>query len=648
MSQDIESPKAAQQVPRAEYPRPQFQRNEWLCLNGEWCFAFDDADAGLAEGWVEQFSTESPEGRIVVPFAYQSRLSGIGDRTIHPVIWYRRTLDVPEAWRGRRVRLHFGAVDFKTDVWLNGQHLGSHVGGYTPFSFDISTALGLGGSEDPSTDNVLVVRCEDWPTEEQPRGKQDGEAHRAYQFTATSGIWQTVWLEPIGASEDGSYLVSCRIVPDLAQGGFHLRPEMGGTRADGRAESGATETARSAGTPGRMAGLRLEVDASLDGTPVGQIAVACDPNGDDTSGFIALSERRLWSPDTPALYDLRLRLFDGETLVDDVLTYAGLREVTVRGRDILLNGEPIYQRQVLDQGYWPDGIYTAPSDTALRADVEWTKRLGFNGARKHQKVEDPRWLYWCDRLGLLVWDEMASNYQDSPRAREWLRAEWRDVVRRDVNHPCIVAWVPFNETWGVRELLTDVSQQAHVAAVVADTRAIDATRPVVDNSGWTHVDTDIADSHHYEPDPGLFLTAWHAFHSGDDPQRGRVLRSWDGNHGGRRWYGAGYAKRLFAEGYEYAGQPILVSEWGGFFLEGMGEVAPILRERRGVEPDEAAFLARYEKMIVAFDSLPDLVGDCWTQLTDIEDEPNGLLTEDRQPKVDVDRIAAINRRRFRA
>ncbi len=241
---------------------------------------------------------------------------------------------------------------------------------------------------------------------------------------------------------------------------------------------------------------------------------------------------------------------------------------------------------------------------------------------------------------------MASNYQDTPRAREWLRREWQDVVRRDATHPCIVTWVPFNEAWGVRDLAIDPDQQAHVAAVVADTRAVDPTRPVVDNSGWTHVETDIADSHHYEPAAALFLAAWQAFHEGDGPERARILRSWDGSHLGRAWYGRGYGKPLFADGYAYAGQPILVSEWGGFFLAGHGEVAPVLQERRGVEPDEAAFIARYREMIQAFDSLPDLAGDCWTQLTDIEDEPNGLLTEHRQPKVDPDQIAAINRARF--
>ena len=611
-------------IPRPEYPRPQFRRAEWLCLNGTWRFAFDDAGAGLRERWYEPhapFGATAPgPHEIVVPFPYQAPLSGIGDRSVHSVVWYRRTLSIPDAWRGRRVLLHFGAADFRADVWLNGHHLGGHEGGYTPFSFDVTQFL-----SSTEEDHTLVARCEDQPSDEQPRGKQDALEHRAYWFAATTGLWQTVWLEPVGSSPVDPYLAGCRIIPDLAAGGFRLRPDV--VASDGPTPSGLT----------------LRAEAAFQGQPVGSAETPIN----EGEIFLPLHEHHLWSPDTPHLYDIQLRLTDpaGATL-DEVDAYAGLREISIRGREILLNGAPVYQRQVLDQGYWPDGLYTAPSDDALRADVELTRRLGFNGARKHQKVEDPRWLYWCDRLGLLVWDEMASHLEDTPCARAWLRREWADVVRRDANHPCIVAWVPFNELWGVRDLGTNPDTQAHVKAVVADTRALDPTRPVVDNSGWTHVDTDIADTHNYEPAAVLFLDSWRRFHDPANPEHGRVLRSWDGLHQDRAWYGPAYAKPLFAEGYAYAGQPIVVSEWGGFFLEGAGQVAPILRQRRGVEPDERAFIARYAEMIAAFDSLPNLAGDCWTQLTDIEDEPNGLLTEDRRPKVDPDRIAQINRARW--
>ncbi len=592
-------------MPRPEYPRPQFERAAWLCLNGPWEAAFDDAGAGLPDPARASF-----DRTIIVPFAYQSRLSGIGDRAVHPVVWYRRVFSLPGEWKGSRLLLHFGAADYHADAWLNGRHLGSHDGGFTPFAFEVTRSARPG-------ENVLVVRCEDLPSDEQPFGKQDRESHQAYRFAATTGIWQTVWLEPVA----DAYLQSCRIEPDLRGPGFRLTPQVDGE------------------TPG----LRLEVRILFRGRETGRAEL--DPQG--VRDLVRLTESHPWSDAQPDLYDLELSLRRGGREIDRVRSYAGLREVSVEGRRVLLNGEPVYQRQVLDQGYWPDGVYTAATDEALRADVEWTKRLGFNGVRKHQKIEDPRWLSWCDRLGLLVWHEMPAFGIDTPLSRERLRGEWREAVRRDLNHPSIVAWVPFNESMGIRDLPTSRSTQDFVAAVVADTRALDRTRPVVDNSGWEHVDTDIADSHHYDPAGSIFLESWRRFHEGSGPERGTFLRSWDGSHRGREWYGPQYPRRLFVPGREYAGQPIAISEWGGFFLKGKGEVAPILRKRRGVEADAEAFFARYEDMIVAFDSLPDLAGDCWTQLTDIEDEPNGLLTEDRTPKVDAGRIAAINRRRWK-
>ncbi len=588
-------------VPRPEYPRPQFQRERWLCLNGTWDFAFGDEAPGTARRAFDR--------TIMVPFAYQSRLSGIGDRTVQPVVWYRRSFAVPHEWKGSRLLLHFGAVDYGSEVWLNGERLGCHEGGYTPASFEVTHSVRAG-------DNLLVVRCEDLPSDEQPFGKQDREGHQPYRFAATTGIWQTVWLEPVS----DSYLESCRIEADLAAPGFRLTPQVSGPSV----------------------GLRLAVRAFFEGREVGRAELAPEAVRD----LVRVSESHPWSDERPHLYDLELVLRHGERELDRVRAYAGLREIRIEGRRILLNGRPLYQRQVLDQGYWPDGVYTAPSDEALRADVEWIRRMGFNGVRKHQKVEDPRWLHWCDRLGVLVWHEMAAFGIDTPLSRQRLRREWQEAVRRDLNHPSIVAWVPFNESMGIRDLAANPDTQAFVAAVAADTRALDhRSRPVVDNSGWEHVETDIADSHNYDPAGSIFAESWSRFHEGPGPERGTFLRSWSGSYGGREWYGPQYPRRLFVPGREYAGQPIAISEWGGFFLEGKGTVAPILRKRRGVEPDERAFLARYQDMIAAFDATPDLAGDCWTQLTDIEDEPNGLLTGDRRPKVDVDRIAEINRRR---
>ena len=469
-------------IPRPEYPRPQHERDRWLCLNGTWDFAFDDdgGERGIPRG--------SFDRAIVVPFAYQSPLSGIGDRAVHPVVWYRRSFAVPGEWKGSRLLLHFGAVDYRSEYWLNGERLGTpeaHEGGYTPVTLEVTRAVRPG-------ENVLVVRCEDLPSDEQPFGKQDREGHQPYRFAATTGIWQTAWIEPVAAS----FLEACRIEPDLAGPGFRLTPQVNGPSV----------------------GLRLGVRVLFAGREVGRAELAAEAVRD----LVRVAEAHPWSDERPDLYDLELELRHGEGVIDRVRSYAGLREIRTDGRRILLNGEPVYQRQVLDQGYWPDGIYTAATDDALRADVELTKRMGFNGVRKHQKVEDPRWLAWCDRLGLLVWHEMAAFGIDTQASRRRLRLEWQQAVRRDLNHPSIVAWVPFNESMGIRDLSSSRDTQEFVAAVVADTRSLDRTRPVVDNSGWEHVDTDIADSHNYDPARAVLPSRGAASTKGRGPSAGSL------------------------------------------------------------------------------------------------------------------------------
>jgi beta-galactosidase/beta-glucuronidase len=551
------------------------------------------------------------------------------------VVWYARDFAVPAAGDADDVLLHFGAVDFRATVWVNGQEVGHNRGGHVPFTLDVTPYLRPAGegNDDPARPagegNRLVVRVEDRQDPHQPRGKQAVSGRpEGIDYLCSTGIWQSVWLEPVPAlridhlaisTDPEAETIELQVTLHAPATGYDLEAEVLDGAADGAADAPrAVVAAARVHAPGGAVRLRLHVPGA-----------------------------RRWSPDDPYLYGLRLRLLQDDRVLDQVDSYAGVRSVALRDGRFHLNGRPLYLLMALDQGYWPDGLYTAPDDAALRADVAWARRLGFNGARKHQKVEDPRWLYWCDRLGLLVWDEMAAFWEDTPLSRERLRREWREVVRRDANHPCVVAWVPFNESMGLRALDTDAPTQEYVAAVVADTRAIDPTRPVVDNSGWSHVDTDIADSHHYEPEAGLFRAAWEAFHRPGTPQHHRLLRSWDGRLEGRTWYGPGYRHPLFAAGRAYGGQPVVVSEWGGFFLDGSDDpaatpVAPVLAQRRGVAPDGAAFLARYGAMVTAFDSLPDLAGDCWTQLTDIEDEPNGLLTEDRRPKLDPGRLRALN------
>jgi len=494
-------------TPRPEYPRPDLRRPEWRNLNGEWEFAFDDGDRGLSEGWQERgpFSR-----RIVVPYPFESALSGIADPAPHPTIWYRHTIHAERPRDGGRMLLHFGAVDWEATAWLNGRELGHHRGGYVPFSFDVTSALQDG-------ENTLVLRVVDTLSMDQPRGKQYwGETPTGIWYDRTSGIWQTVWLEPVPAT----FIRRLRLTPDLDRGVLRVEAEI-----DGDAGS-----------------LSLEAVALEMGQPV---ARETSPRG-QAALELHIPQPRPWSPEWPHLYDLHLRLLDGERTVDRVESYFGLRKVSIDGKSILLNNRPLYQRLVLDQGYWPDGQYTAPTDDALRADVLWARRFGFNGARKHQKVEDPRWLYWCDRLGFLVWGEIGNCglYHYSPQAVANVRDEWREAVARDYNHPCIITWVPFNESWGIWGVRDRPEVQEGVREVVDWTRSNDPTRPVIDNSGWEHFDTDIADLHTYLRTGEQIHAWWPCYREGQ-------TYIYDSNH------------PFWAQGYHYGGQPVVVSEYGG-------------------------------------------------------------------------------------
>jgi beta-galactosidase/beta-glucuronidase len=474
-------------VPRPEYPRPQFRRPDWVNLKGEWRFAFDDEDVGLARGWyrVEAESlraSDSPfDRRITVPFCYQSKLSGIGDTSFHDVVWYARTFEFPLSdATEERLLLHFGAVDYRATVWLDGAQVAEHEGGHTPFYADVTPLLQEG-------ENVVVVRVED-PSRDVtiPRGKQYWkEESEGIFYTRTTGIWQTVWLEPVSRRR----IDTLRLTPDVDAACVSV--EVG------------VEVFKSS------ASLRLVVE--LDGEVVLEDLVGLQ------SAFVERSLpllRRgeaprtphlgewpapsLWSPEDPNLYDLRLELLDeaGEVL-DAVESYFGMRKIEAKDGEVYLNNHPYYQRLVLDQGYFPDGILTAPTDEDLRRDIELAREMGFNGARKHQKVEDPRWLYWADRLGFLVWGEMANAYQYSPDYVRRITGEWQEAVRRDYNHPCVVAWVPMNESWGVPELASDPEQVDHLLTLYHLTRSLDRTRLVVSNDGWEHALTDLCTIHDY-------------------------------------------------------------------------------------------------------------------------------------------------------
>lgn len=536
--------------PRPEYPRPRLRRSDWANLNGEWRFGFDQPNFDRS---------------IIVPFAYQSELSGIGRRDLHDTVWYTRRFQAPNA---ERLALHFGAVDYRATVWVNDVEVAHHEGGHTPFSADISSLVRPG-------ENTLVVRADDPATDRTlPRGKQYWKEHpEGIFYTATTGIWQTVWLEPLPER----HITSLRLWPGLDEGVLEF------------------EVATSSPDVG------IELHATLGGRPVGSCT------GRPGRGRIPLTDVAAWSPEVPALYDLIVRLVDeGGREMDRIRSYFGLRTVAVRDGRVLLNGQPYIQRLVLDQGYFPGGWYTAASDHDFRRDIELAKALGFNGARKHQKIEDPRWLYWADRLGFLVWAEMPDFQQHSAQAERRLLDELAAAIERDRDHSCVVAWVPMNETFGFQRPLQERVVGTLLERLYRLAHRLDGTRPVVSNDGWEHALTDLCTLHDYGT-PADLRRRYRMLATTLDPS-GRPLPP-------------------YLPGYEYRGEPVLVTEFGGVALEGSGGW------NYGQMASADELVRSYAEMINALLQGP-VEGFCYTQLTDIEQERTGLLTFDRRPKID--------------
>ena len=568
-------------VPRPEYPRPDLVRERWENLNGAWQFAQDPGRSGVSRGLANPDRALSSE--IVVPFCPESRLSSIGNTDFMPGVWYRRAFRVPESWDGGRVILHFGAVDYFARVWVNGQVVGSHRGGYVPFSFDITDALRRG-------ENVLTVFAEDDTRSPlQPTGKQSEwyESHGCH-YTRTTGIWQTVWLEPVPAA----HITRLRIVPIL---------ELAAFRVD-------------VFTAGPAHSSRVEVVVKADGQKVGE--VQGHVVGDLASLGTYLSDLRVWSPEDPFLYDVEVMLAAPDGSVDRVTSYTGVRSLGISGPALLFNGRPKFQRLVLDQGFYPDGIYTAPTDDALRHDVEISLGLGFDGARLHMRVFEPRFLYWADTLGYLVWGEFPNWGLDlgNPAALARIQDEWLTVLARDLNHPAIVGWCPFNETNPRQDPDT-------LRLIYRATKLIDPTRPCIDTSGYVHVETDVYDCHCYDQDPAQFA------------ERFRPMLS-----GGEVWH------NFPKDDAPWRRQPYFVSEYGGIWWN------PGQKDDKawgyGDRPkSEAEFLERYRRLTETLLFHPKMCAFCYTQLYDIEQEVNGLYTYDRTPKFDPALIRQINRQK---
>ncbi|MGI8868876.1 MAG: glycoside hydrolase family 2 protein [Mycobacteriales bacterium] len=590
--------------PRPEYPRPQFVRADWLNLNGEWQFESDRSDSGLERGLRDRELSR----RITVPFCPESELSGIEDVDFHHAVWYRRTVRIPESWSDRRVLLHFQAVDYDTTVWVDGVEVGRHRGGFTPFTCDLGSRSGT---------VTIVLRARDPRSAPQARGKQSRRyANYACVYTRTTGIWQTVWLEPV---PDVS-LRRTRITPDLAGSTFHLQQPITANRP------GWTVRATLADADGRKVAT-ASVKADLDLAPRLGLPVPAE-------------SARVWGPGDPHLYGITVELVDETGAVrDGARTYGGLRSVTVDGQAIRINGEPVFQRLVLDQGYYPDGVMTAPSDDALVEDIELSIAAGFNGARLHQKVFEERFLYHADRLGYLVWGEFADwgsdlaeipgtgLYDDNQRPDPSYVQQWLEALERDYSHPSIIGWCPLNETrQEIGDHITTLDDVTR--AMFLATKAMDTTRPVLDASGYSHrvPETDVYDSHNYEQDPQRFAEAMSGLANGTpytNATEGEHPHSWS---------------------LPYSGQPYFCSEFGGIWW------SPGVKDDEdswgyGVRPGSAdAFYERFEGLVSVLLGDPRMFGYCYTQLTDVHQEQNGVYRFDRSSKLDVKRLNAAQTR----
>ena len=547
---------------RKEYPRPMMVRKEWQSLNGIWQFAFDDNNTGSSAGWN---SGRDFQDRILVPFTFEAALSGIGKgKEIHERVWYRRMFTIPKNWDGRNIRLNFGAVDWEATIYVNGKQMGTHTGGYAPFSFDITDALKPGNTQE------IVVAVYD-PADPkkagyQPKGKQLGS--ESIWYTRTTGIWQTVWIEPVAPVHITTVTLDAQ--PDSSLAGGTLKANI---KLNNSQEAG-TELSIAVSRNGKI------VSNGMMQLTAGRSVYICN---------VPVVE--LWSPANPALYDVKVTLGQNGRILDEVKMYTAFRSVGMANGRLTLNGKPIFYRGVLDQGYWPDGILTPPSDAAIKADVELVKKLGFNMARKHVKIDDPRWYYWCDKLGLLVWQDMPSSHNLSTQeAKDNFVHEWKEAMATTRNYPSVVHWIPFNENWGNPQEFQD--------SVVTLTRQIDPSRPITDASGWTQRGlTDVIDAHDY-------------------------------------------SNNLKVQGVHNNTKPKVVGEYGGIALPIQGHTWSSGWGYQSVR-DAEGLIKRVRYQTSQLFEAENLSGFVYTQLTDVEQELNGLVTYDRLPKAPFKRIEAV-------
>lgn len=580
-------------IPRAEHPNPQWERETWKNLNGPWEFEFDFGCSAVERRLWEK---ERFDREILVPFCPESRLSGIGYTDFISGVAYRRNFELSQEELSGRVLLHFGAVDYEASVYVNGTLVGSHKGGYTSFCFDITKHVA------PGPNTLFVAVKDDVRSGLQPKGKQAHlYASSGCDYTRTTGIWQTVWLEFVPER----HIQSAKYYPDPANGKVTV-----------------TGLVQGQGT--------LQLTALWEDKPVGEAALSVE------DGFFTaqldLSETHLWEPGKGGLYTLLLSF--GE---DRVKSYFGLRTAKFQGRKFLLNGKSLFQRFVLDQGFYPDGIYTAPTEEDLVKDIQLSFAAGFNGARLHEKVFEARFLYHCDRLGYLVWGEYPNWGLDHahPLSTETYLNQWSEAVERDFNHPAIIGWCPFNETWGYRE---EREKNALLTSLYKLTKRLDPTRPCIDSSGNYRILSEVYDIHDYDQDTQSFQARWDGL-TDRIRETGGVIPAEDPFFNSAPEGPSGRAP-FFNQPYD--NQPIFISEYGGIrwpddTVEGWGYGnAP-------ATPEE--FFARYKGLTEALLNNPEIFGFCYTQLYDVEQEVNGLYTYGRAQKFDISLIRKINQQK---
>lgn len=656
-----------------DYPRPDFVRESlcWQSLDGPWSFIFDDNDIGLSEGWhlngipnettiSASTSSHSDTGEdivakiasgtqellqenvfksndivinkkreIKVPYVFQCPASGIIEHGVHEVLWYERQITdirkVEQKQIGYRIILRFGAVDYEAKIWVGGKFVGGHRGGHVPFDIDITDTFVNG------TDQRLIVRVFDSAHDlTQPRGKQYWKAQpESIFYTPSGGIWQSVWLEAvppvrIGDASTGTVLRS----NDIENGQLHANIKILGRPAGHRySVSVAAKLLSNSIRHTDNIGLSRDSDViplDLD------VRITLDQAGPMYKGLEFYNSVALWTPERPTLYDISINLYDSSSaLIDTVHTTIGMRSLSWDTDDGIfrLNNRPYFQALFLDQGYWPETFMTPPSSEALRKDIELSKKMGFNGCRKHQKVEDPRFLYWADKTGFLVWGEMANAYAFSAEYVERFDQEWREAVLRDINHPCIVAWTPVNESWAYTDLQNDARQRNHIRSLYYATKTLDSTRPVNDNCGWEHVQTDLTTFHDYADGDQLTTTC-------------ATMEGILGNHGDRPMFLS--ALRNDPGSSHKPNAPVLCTEFGGV------NIARSATDQGGnrdwgytTATDPKDLLKRIEKMMTGIVDAGHICGFVYTQLTDIEQEVNGLYTPDRKEKLDAGEVKKI-------